>query len=30
MTTTGGRAKQPTGLRETGHEKDGDKTEDGE
>ena len=25
--TTGGKAKQPTGLRETGQEKEGDKTE---
>ena len=28
--TTGGHAKQPIGLQETGQEKEGDKTEDGE
>ena len=27
---TGGHAKQPTGLQETGQEKEGDKTEDGD
>ena len=27
---TGGHAAQPTGLQETGQEKEGDKTEDGE
>ncbi len=28
--TTGGHAKQPTGLQETEQEKEGDKTRDGE
>ena len=28
--TTGGHVKQPTGLQESGQEKEGDKTENGE